>query len=197
LPPRIHRPVALATLFVLVGSGGLASAERPKAAAPASPLSIEAVRVTPAFPAPDTICHLSVTLRNAGEHTASRFELRVQVGGSELPAYRGRIFLAPLPAHGTLDLPLFNFWSTESSRKAPADGKLAVEVTLLDARWVEKTAEGGIETWSPLLPDAPPGSPAASSGAAAPTPAASTIPGLPIAKTVALPLAPVPAAKRP
>jgi hypothetical protein len=169
LLPRFHRAAAIATLFGLCGL--LAAAEEPKPAPKvSSPISLEVIRVEPGSPAPDTLCHLAVTLKNAGERTASRFELRVKVGGSDLPSYHGRVFLARLPPHYALELPLFNFWSSESKRPPPAAGKLEIEVTLIDARWVELESAGGVETWKPTLP-------------------AAAIEGLPLTKTLTLPLA--------
>ncbi len=168
--------VARIALLLAAVSGGAAGAADPPL--PPPPLAIKAVTVTPPSPGPDTLCRLAVTLTNSGDKIASRFELRVKVGGHELPAYRGRVFLAPLPAHGELELPLLNFWSTEPSRPAPPGGSLPVEVSLVDARWVERTVEDGVETWKPAAPAQP-------------------IAGLPLAKTVTLTLAPPPAAKKP
>jgi hypothetical protein len=113
---------------------------------------VEGVKVEPPSPAPDSLCKLTVTLKNGSERAASRLEFRVEVGGVELPAYKARTFLAVVPPKGTLDLRLFNFWSSETSRRAPKDDKLPVTVTLLAARWVERQSGEGTETWKPLGP---------------------------------------------
>jgi hypothetical protein len=158
-PSSSHRPVLLALL--LVGSLPV-WAEAPKPS-----LSIEAVKVEPASPRPDTLCHLTVTLKNAGTQPASALELVVKVNGQELAAYKKRLYLAPVEPGATRELRLFNFWSTETGRPAPADGRLKVEVTLARASWMQKTSRDGAEVWTPL-------------GAA---------PGLPVTKSITLTLA--------
>jgi hypothetical protein len=144
---RLH----LATAVVLVlALAPLHAAEAPK---PTPPLvTLTALKVEPPSPAPDTLCKLTVTLKNDSERSASRLEFRVEIGGVELPAYKARTFLAVVPPKGTLDLHLFNFWSSETSRPAPKDGKLPVTVTLLAACWVERQVGEGTETWKPLAP---------------------------------------------
>jgi hypothetical protein len=193
LASRFPRALSLAALLglagLLAGFGDADSAdaanstEAPEAPkAPPSPLTIEAVRIEPAAPAADTLCRLAVTLKNAGEKAASRLELRVKVNGAELPAYRKLVHLARVPPGGTLDLPLFNFWSTQTGRPAPADGKLTVEVSLAGAAWVQSESANGVETWKPAVPaHAPADSPADAM-------AKSAVAGLPVAKTLTLTL---------
>lgn len=134
---------------------------------PAPPLSIEAVTVEPASPAPDTLCKLRVTIRNGGTRKASAFEIGVRINGQELPAYKSRLYLQPIEPGATGEIRLFNFWSTETGRPAPKDGKLAVEVTLTRASWVEKESKDGAEVWTP----------------------AGAVEGLPVSKTVTLTMA--------
>lgn len=174
-PPRALALPALLAAAAFLSGGASRGAEEAAAAKAASPLTLEAVRVEPAAPAAETLCHLAVTLKNTGEKAASRLEFRVKVNGVELPAYRRLVHLARVPPGGTLDLPLFNFWSSETGRPAPADGKLAVEVTLASATWVEGASANGAETWKPAAP--------------AGAPAKAAVPGLPAAKTLTLKLA--------
>lgn len=115
-------------------------------------LTLEAVQVEPAAPGPDTLCRLRIKVRNAGTRRASAFELTVKVNGKELPAYKNRLYLDPVEPGATEEIRLFNFWSTEGSRPAPADGKLTVEVTLDRASWVNRETKDGAEVWSPLGP---------------------------------------------
>ena len=103
---------------------------RPAAAQEASSLTVEAVTVEPASPGPDTLCKLTVKVANGGDRTASQLDFQVKINGQELPVYRNQLFMFPVSAGETVDIPLYNFWSTETSRPAPADGKLAIEVTL-------------------------------------------------------------------
>ena len=135
---------------------------------PAPPaLTLQAVQVEPAAPGPDTLCHLTITVKNGGDRPASALEVAVKVGGKELPAYRGRVFLMPVEPGATRQVRLFNFWSTESGRPAPADGKLSVEVTLAKASWMQRETKDGATVWTPAGP----------------------VPGLPSSKAVTLALA--------
>ena len=143
----------------------LALAGEDKPAPPA--LSVQAVQVEPASPRPDTLCHLTVTLKNQGDRPASALEFTVKVGGVSLPAYRDRLYLEAVEPGASRQVRLFNFWSTETGRPAPADGKLAVEVTLTGASWARKTVRDGAEVWTP----------------------AGEVPGLPAAKSLTLTLA--------
>jgi len=111
-------------------------------------LTLEAVKVDPASPGPDTLCHLSVTLRNAGSKRASALEFVVKVNGRELPAYKDRLYLEPVEPGATREIRLFNFWSTEPGRPAPADNKLQVEVTLARASWMDRSEQNGAEVWT-------------------------------------------------
>jgi hypothetical protein len=146
----------------LAGLTLAARAETPKPA-----LSLEAVKVEPASPRPDTLCHLAVTLKNAGTQTASALELVVKVNGRELPAYKTRLYLTPVEPGATREVRLFNFWSTETGRPAAADGRLNVEVTLAGASWMRKTSRDGAEVWTPT----------------------GEVPGLPAAKSIILTMA--------
>ena len=46
------------------------------AEAPSRPLTLEAVKVEPASPRPDTLCHLTVTVKNAGAQAAASPRIR-------------------------------------------------------------------------------------------------------------------------
>jgi hypothetical protein len=155
-------PSLLLVLVPLLGGAAAAGGETAKPA-----LSIESVKVEPASPRPDTLCRLTVTLKNAGEQRASALEMLVRVNGRELPAYRKRLYLTAVEPGATREVRLLNFWSTETGRPAPGDGKLNVEVTLSRASWMQKTARDGAEVWTPK----------------------GDIPGLPITRSVTLTLA--------
>jgi hypothetical protein len=149
--PALALWLALAALF---GSSAQTPAQEPapEPAAPGAatePLVIEAVTVEPADPAADTLCRLKVKLRNAGTQTASQLGFTVKVNGQELATYRNQLFMFPVDAGATIELKLYNFWSTETSRPAPADGKLTIEVILNEARWMTIGMEGEVEVWTP------------------------------------------------
>jgi len=141
-----RRPAFLLALAVLASLPlRLAAADKP--AAPA--LTLESVQVEPAAPGPDTLCHLTVTLKNQGDRPASALEFTVKVGGAALPAYRDRLFLEAVEPGASRQVRLFNFWSTETGRPAPADGRLAVEVTLTAASWMKRETKNGATVWTP------------------------------------------------
>lgn len=130
------------------------------------PLVLEAVEIEPSQPGADTLCRLRVKLKNDGNRKASVFGFEVRINGQELPVYRNHLFMQAVDPETLGELHLFNFWTTETSRPFPKDGKLTVEVSLKEARWVEVKMEEGVEVWTPLEP----------------------VPGLPLSKSVTLQL---------
>ena len=147
LQPRVSRLLLPATFVALVlGSALAASTQETKKTV----LVLENVKVEPASPGEDTLCRLSVTLRNTGERQASAMEFAVKVNGREVRAYKNRLFLQPIAPGATREIRLLNFWSNESGRPLPPDGKLAVEVTLARASWMGKEAKDGADVWTPL-----------------------------------------------
>lgn len=148
---------ALAVLLTLLLPAALAAQEEapPEAEAPKPLVTLEGVRVegppTGEVPGPETLVRLTVEIANRGEEIASALVFTVTVAGQELPVYENQVFLKAIPPGGTTALPLYNFWTGETGRPAPADGKLPVEVTLTEARWMEVSEdEEGVEVWKPL-----------------------------------------------
>ncbi len=147
------RPSALATALLLTAlvPWGAAPAgaqdDAPKEAAKA-PISIDAVKVSPDAPGTETLCRLKITLHNLGDRPMSAFGFDVTVAGHPLPVYDNQLFLKSLGAGETLDLDLYNFWTSETGRPAPADGKMTVEVSLREARWLKTGEEKGVEVWT-------------------------------------------------
>jgi hypothetical protein len=113
-------------------------------------LTVEKISVEPASPGPDTLCKLRVTLRNAGKEIASQLDFRVSINGQELPVYRNQLFMFPIEPDQTAEIKLYNFWSTETSRSMPKDGKLNIEVSLVGAQWMKIETEEEVEVWKPL-----------------------------------------------
>lgn len=138
-----------------------------EAKAPKTALALEEVRVEPGTPGPDTLCRLSVVLKSSGSKKASALVFRVRINGQDLPVYQNQVFYQAVDPGATATLRLHNFWSTETSRPLPKDGKLTVEVTLAEARWMEVQTKDGAEVWTP----------------------AGAVEGLPVAKSVTLTLA--------
>jgi hypothetical protein len=153
--PSLRLPIAClaATSLLLVGP----AIAQQQSAAPAAPLlKLEEVSVEPQSPAADTLCRLRVKLSNAGEQIASRLGFAVSLNGQDLGVYGNQIFMYPVAPGATEEISLYNFWTTETSRAMPADGKLRVEVTLKEAVWTqvatETDEEGEIEVWTPIGP---------------------------------------------
>lgn len=119
--------------------------------APTVDLMLEKIAVEPARPGLDTLCKLTVTIRNHRAKTASQLGLKVSINGVALSVYGSQLFLSPIAPEATLDLPLYNFWTTESGRPAPANGRLEIEIVLTEAQWIEITTDDeGVEVWTPL-----------------------------------------------
>jgi hypothetical protein len=58
-----------------------------------------------------------------------------------------------LPPEEVTEVRLYNFWTTETGRPAPADGRLAVAVELTEAHWYRIAEDDeGVEVWTPLEP---------------------------------------------
>ncbi len=153
--PALRLPIAcLAAVCLLLA--GPAVAEEEDTATTAPLLKIEEVLVEPENPAADTLCRLRLKLSNAGEQIASRFGFGVSLNGQDLGVYGNQIFMYPVAPGTTEEISLYNFWTTETSRAMPADGKLRVEVTLKEAVWtrvaMETDDEGEIEVWTPIGP---------------------------------------------
>lgn len=146
---------ALALLILLPSAG--AGAQEAEEAPPAPPLGLESLTIEPATPGPETLCQLTVKISNGGDKAATAFGFDVTVAGHRLPVYDNQLFLKVVPAGETVELALYNFWTSETGRPAPADGKMPVEVTLREARWVKVGDEKGVEVWD--LQDAIPGLP--------------------------------------
>ncbi len=135
-------------ILLLTAVAGLAQEGKP-----APGLTLESVRVDPASPGPDTLCKLSVTVKNAGAKTASALGFRVKVDGKELAVYKNELFFHPVPAGGApAEIKLHNFWTNETGRPFPTGGRMTVEVTLTEARWMDVKTENGSEVWTPVGP---------------------------------------------
>lgn len=141
-----------ASLFVPALLRSQEAGTQTPAAADAKPLvTIESISIEPGSPGPDTLCKLRVTLRNQGAEIASQLGFSVKINGQELGVYGNQLFMYPVGAQASEEIPLYNFWSTETSREMPKNGKMTVEVSLNEARWMKiADDEEGVEVWTPL-----------------------------------------------
>jgi hypothetical protein len=172
-------PVLVAGL-VLTGFAA-AAAQTPGQESGGSPLRIEAVSVSPGRPAADTLCRLVLRLHNAGAKPMYAFAFEVKLEGVPLPVYERQLFLQAIPPGETAEVRLFNFWTTETGRPRPADGKLDVAVTAREALWLEITHEPGEEGGAAAGSEAEPVEVWTPAGA---------VPGLPVTSSLVLELAP-------
>lgn len=138
-----------ALLLALVAPTLAAQDEAPKAA-----VVVESVKVEPEKPAADTLCKLTVTLANHGDRTASQLGFQVELNGQNLVVYDNQLFMYPVEPGESTEIPLYNFWTTETSRPTmPADGRYEVAVTLREAQWTDISMdEDDVEVWTPLGP---------------------------------------------
>lgn len=133
------RAAVLAVAFsVLVWSGTIRASEAEGSAA----LAVVGVSLEPGMLRRDTLCRLSLDLRNEGERPASYLTFRVAVEGSEIPIYERRVFLDELRPGETTTIRLPSFWTNETGREPPEDGMLDVSVVLTGASWMSVAADG-------------------------------------------------------
>lgn len=153
-------------LLPLLLALSLAAEEAPKPV-PATGVSIHEIVLEPSAPTATTLCRLKVKLGNTHEQPVSMLRFAVKVSGQDLTVYGNQVFLQAIPAGGNTELKLYNFWVSETGRAAPADGKLTVEVTLLEAQKMKIGPDAeGVETWEPI----------------------GAVTGLPISKSISVPL---------
>lgn len=134
---------------VIVASSAVPEAAQ-KEAESASAIVLEEILVKPANPGPDTLCKLSVRIRNDGSETASQFGFAITINGQGLTVYSNQLFMYPVEAGESLEFPLYNFWTTETSRPTLKDGKLQLEVAIVEAQWMNIELEEEVEVWTPL-----------------------------------------------
>ncbi len=134
-------------LVLLLGVGAVAAQGPPR-------VVLSGIEVAPAAPGAETLCKLTATIENSGDRAVYGFGFDVELNGEPLPVYEKQLFLQVIEAGETEEVALFNFWTSETGRPAPADGKLEVLVRLREARWVEvsEVEEDGetVEVWTPL-----------------------------------------------
>lgn len=123
-------------------------------AADESEVVLAGFEVTPAEPGPETLCRLVATIDNRGSQAVYSFGFDVELNGRALRVYEQQLFLQVIEPGESAEVALYNFWTSEQGRPAPADGKLEIVVRLREARWVEVTQveEDGetVEVWTPV-----------------------------------------------
>jgi hypothetical protein len=139
-----------AAVFVALVATTVAAEPAP-AQQPSPKLLLEAAEVTPSRAPADALCQLRARIKNAGQSIAAAFVFAVEINGRAILTYRNHVFMDPIKPGETRSLRLYGFWTSETGRPLPANGDLAVEVSLVEARWMkaEKDAEGTL-VWSDL-----------------------------------------------
>jgi len=153
--PEVRSPAAgtawfaafIAVAAVAVGGQGLAAEDEPE-------VVLAGIEVDPAAPGADTLCKLTARIANNGGRAVYSFGFDVELNGKPLRVYEKQLFLQVIDEGQSEDVALYNFWTSETGRPAPADGRLEVLVRLREARWVEvsQVEEDGetIEVWTPV-----------------------------------------------
>ena len=114
--------------------------------AEAADVHVEAIMVQPASPGPSTLCEFKVRLKNAGSRPVSYFRFNVKIDGQDVPAYKLYTHVFNIEPGKTGKLALNNFYSPPEARA------FEVQVTLVEAQWVEVKKEGTSSTTTPSGP---------------------------------------------
>jgi len=93
-------------------------------AANRAPLQVVAVDVEPKQTAPDVLHKLRVRIRNDGSDPVSDLMFQVTVNGQRLAVYLNHVFTPDLVPGKETEVQLYNFWSSETGRPFPKDGRL-------------------------------------------------------------------------
>jgi hypothetical protein len=102
----------------------------------AADISVDTIVVKPAEPAPSALCQLNVRLKNSGKQVASLFKFTVKIGDREEPTYKQLTFVINVEPGKTGEIALYNFYSPSTPK--PFD----IQVTLVEAQWVQVKKEG-------------------------------------------------------
>jgi hypothetical protein len=113
-------------------------------------LTVSSISVEPAELKPDQLCQLRVELTNKGAQIASQLGFTIKLNDQVLGIYANQLFMYPIEPNATAEFRLYNFWTSESSRPFPANGKMSIEVILNEAQWMQREVEGEVTTWTPL-----------------------------------------------
>ncbi len=169
---RVPALVALLLLVLTTAPAAIAQETKAPTAEPNSAqVQLVGIEVTPSDPSTDALCQLKVLIENSAERPVFSLAFEVEVGGQGLAVYEKQLFMVPVEpmvraddntgdntgdkGHGEpFELDLFNFWTSDSRRPAPANGKLPVTVRLVEAQWLEITQEedasgAKIDVWTP------------------------------------------------
>lgn len=122
-----------------------------------SHLALASIEMSAAETELPRLVSLSVGIANESERPITALGFEVVVEGVSLPVYDNQLFMQRLAPGETTTVDLYNFWSGETGRPNPTDGKLDVTVRLREAKWLTVSKEGTTDVWE--VGDAVPGLP--------------------------------------
>jgi hypothetical protein len=131
--PRISIALCLATLL----AGAFVSR------ADAADVRVEAIVIKPASPGPSALCELKVRLKNNGSRSVSFFRFNVKIDGQDVPVYKLDTYALNIDPGTVGELALHNFYSPPQAKA------FEVQVTLVEAQWVEVKKDGPNTTTTP------------------------------------------------
>ncbi|HEY1205422.1 MAG: hypothetical protein ABSH46_06135 [Bryobacteraceae bacterium] len=111
--------------------------------ADAADVHVDAIVVKPASPVPAALCELKVRLKNSGSRSASYFRFNVKIDGQDVPEYKVYTYPVNIDPGTAGELALNNFYSPAEARS------FEVQVTLVEAQWVEVKKDGTSTTTTP------------------------------------------------
>jgi len=114
--------------------------------AQAADVSVDAIMVEPGSPAPSTLCRLKVRLKNGGKQTVSYLRFNAKIDGQEVPLYKSQSYVVNIDPGTAEEVVFYNFYSP------PAAKPFEVQVTLVEAQWVQVKKEGKSSTTTPSGP---------------------------------------------
>jgi hypothetical protein len=109
----------------------------------AADVRVDAIMVKPASPGPSALCELKVRLKNTGSRSASYFRFSVKINGQDVPEYKVYMYAVNIDPGTAGEVALNNF-------NSPAGTKaFEVQVTLVEAQWMEVKKDGTSTTSTP------------------------------------------------
>ena len=107
---------------------------------------MDAILVVPAHPGPSTLCTLKVRLKNGGTRTVSYFNFNIKIDGQDVTVYKSHACMVNIDPGTAGELELHNFYSPSVPKP------FTVQVTLVEAQWVQVKKEGTSTTTTPSGP---------------------------------------------
>ena len=111
--------------------------------ADAADVRVDAIVVKPASPVPSALCELKLRLKNTGSRSASYFRFNVKIDGQDVPEYKVYTYAVNIGPGAAGELALNNFYSPAEARA------FEVQVTLVEAQWVDVKKDGTSTTTTP------------------------------------------------